>query len=558
MGARSSVQKSLESPRAESELAEALVGVPDCDEKTWITGLLDDAIPTNFNYEDICRRVDHLTSDTFIVLPIWTLGINKIDSAAMCILNYWPRWTSEQRGDVSFLQNVRVICPIFEPGKPIGHARFMFLDNWDPVSVETFNDELDEWSAVVVEYIPVPGIVSTILVDYGGLCGSIHQRPLPLSNIKVLDSLLGKSTRCFEAESLAFQKVLQRIHDPSWIPPEKKYQGSELADRLASVRAYLTAIDVDRLMDTILLPSTLQTGLECIIITLCRVMATWLTPLVIPFQDCTVLCQEKKGRRILSELLLLSHSCRVSPEAATVIYPVPIPDSCPTVLDIDIDSGDDSPPSGWYTVYEKPTFRIMTRDPEFQQRPIEFKGQLAYEIYTGCRYVHTQRSQDFLPEESLLSMNGKLGSMYICPVKNVIERSWHFILLGQPGYQMFAAGGRTIGTRRFHFQNVDKAELASSDSKNYWTPPVPSDDGLQSFLTTLADPTWNLPKKPGASDHDGQKVKAGRHGVDHDTKHVSPRRSGRKRRPPKKLNIGRQTSRKKVTVPDMDVMFINQ
>ena len=386
--------------------------------------------------------------------------MKDLQTSAMTILRSWPSWSEEQRLDDDFISRVRILCPLFEPGHPIGHARFMFLDTWDPMSQDTLQDEAHQWIEEVHQYIPVAGIVQTILFEYEGLCPSRHSNIL---SMKVIDSLPG-STQSFEADADALLDILQYMHDMTWVPTERK--GYDFSHQLRCVRSFCSYHDIaDSETETILLPSTLQTGLECIIITLCRVVATLLNPVVIPMEDCLDLCRDQKGRRILSELLLLSHEERSAsdgpnspstpplgtPSTSPLCTPSTPPMGTPCTSSLDtpsmspLDTPSMSPlgtpsmsPLGtpstsnnvspgetvietpapaddldvdepvWYSIYEKPTFQILSLDPEYTPQEISFKGRVAYHVFRGCRWVHASRQQDFYAEATILTY-GEVG-----------------------------------------------------------------------------------------------------------------------------------------------------
>ena len=146
-------------------------------------------------------------------------------------------------------------------------------------------------------------------MDYDVCCRQDPSRN-PYS-LKIIDSMPG-SKRTFQADVDAFMAVTTYILQDNWSDVEHK---NDMKQRLESLRAYLRHVTAsmemgtanEYMIDSVLLPSTTQLGLECIIITLCRVIATWVTPYEIPLEDCQPLCRNKRGRRSLCELMLIAH-----------------------------------------------------------------------------------------------------------------------------------------------------------------------------------------------------------------------------------------------------------
>ena len=113
---------------------------------------------------------------------------------------------------------------------------------------------------------------------------------------------------------------------------------------------------------------------------------------------------------------------------------------------------------------------------------------------------------------------GRLGSLFICPVRNLVDQKWCFIVLGEPGYNMFDGGGqRGSGGQRKFFENADRVCVGDVD----WKAPETETDAFEDFLQTLPDPTWK-------GDSGNRKQSGGKPGL---------RRSGRKRTPLKRLNL---------------------
>ena len=117
-----------------------------------------------------------------------------------------------------------------------------------------------------------------------------------------------------------------------------------------------------------------------------------------------------------------------------------------------------------------------------------FNNCVAYEVYHGCRWVYAGRDQDFLPRETIVAFGGKLGSIYVCPVRNVLDKRWCFALLAQPGFQLFRVEGKRVNGQPVMFS--DGATLAQRDPT--WSPPQYDHAKFQTFLTSLPDPTWRM------------------------------------------------------------------
>ena len=289
-------------PASDSELDERLVHVDAKEVKHLCKVLLSGTTPTNFYFQDMGKYLHTISGGDFIVLPVWTLSLTNLDAAAMAIVNHWPHWTPEALENDEMLRNTRLMLPLFKEGNPIGHARFLFFDRWHPMPEHSLQVECRQWMDIMQEFIPVPGICNTILLEYEGLCPSRHQSEC--ASIKIIDSMPGH-VKVFEREAAGFQQLLQMLADPNWEPRPSEVNTL----KLKCIRKYLSlvtgseqetsGVSTDNI-ETILLPSTTQIGLECIIITVCRVLATWVNPCQVPIEDCTDLCINKKGRRILS------------------------------------------------------------------------------------------------------------------------------------------------------------------------------------------------------------------------------------------------------------------
>ena len=142
----------------------------------------------------------------------------------------------------------------------------------------------------------------------------------------------------------------------------------------------------------------------------------------------------------------------------------------------------------WCITYERPTFRILTKDPKFVPREVFLSKHKCYLVYENCKYLHTVRRQSFLPGETLLAIGAMTGGLYMCPIYNVVDKLWFFVLLGKSGYDIFPAKGRT-GTgatgSQLHFKD---ARLLSSRIE--WTPVVPDLGLFNKFLDNLPNPIW--------------------------------------------------------------------
>ena len=166
----------------------------------------------------------------------------------------------------------------------------MFWNAWEPVSRDTVRDEEAQWSAVLLTYINIPELVQLIVHDYEGLCPSrFHTGNF---TVKVIDSIPNPAT-AFEQDVRAFQDVLTHImHTDDYVKAEdipRTTENAHMMERLCSLRKFIEHASGHRpdgdttdgsdhhaevQLESMLLPSTIQTGLECIIITLCRVVAT--------------------------------------------------------------------------------------------------------------------------------------------------------------------------------------------------------------------------------------------------------------------------------------------
>lgn len=487
----------IKQPLPEERLRSVAADMDDSQVQHWILSLLSGTTPTNFNYDDILTNLNRFTDDTFIILPVWTLLLRNVDTSAACFVKHWPVWTEEQLASPTFLASVRVMFPLFKVGHPIGHARFMFFDNWTPMPVDSIVEEEHQWLLVVQEFLPCKDVATLIVLGYEGLCpsraqGGEHQ-------LKIIDSLPG-NTQTFEQDVGDFEKVIARVMDHTWTPPDRKEV--DMDNKLRCVRTFLSAVRPSgTMLGHMQLPSTIQTGLECIIISICRVIATWVRPEAIPLIDCTSLCQDKRGRRILSTLLLVSYGIDLA--ARTNIsqeHIAPVDDALVVVAQ---DATQDAVPAGtdagadgeslnhasatWCIVYACPTFQILARDSEYEPQRVTFNDRLAYTIYHDCKWVHLARHQDFTSGETILAMNGKLGCLFMCPVRDEMKRRWHFLVLSHKGIVMIDSAGPRKDNGRVLLED---AQLVCPDL--VWESPTRTPGDVDAFIGTLVDSTFKL------------------------------------------------------------------
>ena len=448
--------------------------------------LLSGHTPTNFNYEDILELLGQYTEDTFLILPVWTFTLSNVKASAKCLVQHWPVWHEEQRADTQFINKVRVMMPLFVPGSPIGHARFMFCDKFRPCSLDAQADELQLWMDVVRVFIPIADIASCILVDYQGLCPSL--RVADRVTVKVMDSI-PNHPQAFTQDVLTMDTVFQQVMEPDW-----EVRDDVMQQKLSSAQAFLEQVAVEgtsnthAMLEAVQLPSTVQTGLECVIITVLRVVATWLDPGTIPLLDCRPLCQDNKGRRALVQLILHAKlgmdalpSTPKSPAS-----PTPIATTSPPLSPV--------PPPQWYAVYEKPTMQVLSQSATFKPRTLIFGETTGYVVYRHCRWRRNAGNQDFLPQKTQLSLNGTGRTLFVCPVRNMFESRWYFVLLNSCNkFALFSSAGRTSrlgGT--VHVEAVDEK------LEREWSAPTVNEDDFEAFLSSLPDPhlKWSPQTSP--------------------------------------------------------------
>jgi hypothetical protein len=509
-------RKSLNEPMTEACIRSAMYEKDLGHANDIIDALLKGSIPTNFSYQDILELLLPFTEATFVVLPVWTLNLTDVETSAKCMVRHWPALTDEQLQDTSFLSSIRVMVPLFKSGIPIGHARFMFYDNWEPMPHDTLRDEHAQWKEVIMKFLPVPG-VTDLIFDYDVLERSEPSCKTPYS-CKIIDSLPG-TRRGFQRDVEAFTRVIDCIKDPEWCPESWKHE-ADLKQKLVCVRSFLDHVagsstaptestSPNTHMEAVVLPSTIQVGLECIIITLCRLISTWVTPYETPLEECQPLCRDKKGRRVISELLLRAKLSALYSEVP-VVKQSPMAelsenmetaglddertDSDDASIGHQVTTTDHSPqprmqaPTTWYSVYSKPTFCVHSSDAKYKPQELRFGGALGYTVYHGCKWMHTSRNQNFLPNQTILSISGVAGCLYICPVYAHVSSQWHFLVLGTPGYSLFRAAGKTVTdaktgrSRNTHFE--------AAPPNHGWTPPTTSQEQLYAFIASWSDPTF--------------------------------------------------------------------
>ena len=138
---QSRAKKALMEPLEEKVIRTAVRNMDEGAVQRILNVLLDGTMPTNFSFQDIVQDLDRHTDREFIMLPIWTLMLSNVDASAKCMVKHWPIFTQEEMDSPAFLSSCRVMLPLFKPGTPIGHARFMFLDQWRPLPASTLQDE---------------------------------------------------------------------------------------------------------------------------------------------------------------------------------------------------------------------------------------------------------------------------------------------------------------------------------------------------------------------------------------------------------------------------------
>ena len=77
-------------------LRAACVHCEDATAVNIINVLLKGALPTNFNYSDICDILQTYAGDRFIVIPWWTVSMKSVDSCCISMVNAWPAWTENE------------------------------------------------------------------------------------------------------------------------------------------------------------------------------------------------------------------------------------------------------------------------------------------------------------------------------------------------------------------------------------------------------------------------------------------------------------------------------
>lgn len=508
-------QSCLNEPMTEADICNAVCSWNVPRVQAIIDNLLKGSMPTNFGYQDILSLLLPFTDDHFICLPIWTLQLKDVRSSAKCMVAHWPMLTDDQLQDPSFLSSIRVMLPLFKNGSPIGHARFMFFDNWEPLPASTVRDEEAQWMTAITEFIPVQGIPE-IIMEYQVL---ERYNPSTPHSCKVIDSIPAPDC-VFQADVDAFSRVIELImgEDEEWCASfEHK---SDMKERLCGLRTFLTHVTAaacgkatgttEWSIEGVLLPSTTQIGVECIIITLCRVISTWIKPYEIPLEECRPLCVDKKGRRVIAELLLRAkgwlrddghvpdgghvHSV-VSEDGSAMVgktetgLPSEAKESDEVTRRLAVEPEQEPDTSTkWYNVYDRPTMSIYAPTSEYKPRGLKFSGVLGYTVYLGCKWVNRPRQQEFLPNESVLCIGGQTGCLYICPVYAHVSSLWYFLVLGHPGYSLFRANGRKGKVR--DGMKASQQHFQVAPHNHGWTPPPTSEQELEAFISGWSDPTF--------------------------------------------------------------------
>ena len=480
-------KKVLLEPATEEELTCSRAVNLDPNVRHWMDTLLKGNIPTNFSYQDMCEYLSRACSASFVMIPIWTFQLKTVSVSAKSLINAWPSWTDEQVSDPIFLRGIRLMFPLFKVGLPIGHARFMFYDDWSPQPMESINKETEQWMQVVLEFLPIPEVARMVVQGYEGLCPSRARGEW--HHLKIIDSIPA-SARALQADVQAFHDVVAQVMDDTW---EHKCRQDGFDRKLRHARAFFSAVlppgrTCDGSIETTLLPSTQQKGLECIIISLCRVISTFCNPILVPCLDCQPLCVEKRGRRIVAQVLSLIHEHYGRPLED---QPPAVPESAPMEVSGNDGEGNLELPNherevNWFVVYEQPQLKILAPNPEYVPHEVKFNGQVGYTVYRDCKWIHVNRNQDFTPSTPLM-LDGKVGCSYICPVRHVVDRRWLFAVLGRGGYTLLPAKGRMINGSIISYRDGSAMEPAVAS-----TSPDPQTHGtFDEFLARLIDPTWS-------------------------------------------------------------------
>lgn len=446
-------------------------------------------------------RLRLLSGPQCLIIPSWAFNLSDHTASAISLVNNFVSWDDAKCKDVEFLKKCRLILPLFQRGHPIGHARVMFYDCYNPMPVSSITDEQQQWKNTVSESTGLPDALSAIIIsDYGGLCDSRFLQDT--ASLKIIDSLPENSNQ-FSSTVDDFNAVTAIIMDPDWSPREKP----EFKDKLASARAFFNVVhglDTSGINATVL-PSTVQIGLECVIITLIRVIGYWLTPLEIPFQDCRPLCKDQIGRRILAELILLSEGISLTPSCdddTLDLAKANLSPDAPVTLDLtkpelpssltiggsgttplvspDAKRTSNTPPSH-YVIESTPAISILAPTSDYVPRE-DIKG---YRVFESCTYTNKGKGQVFPARQVLLCMKGHVISLFVCVVLQLVERRFFFVQLTQEGFSLVSATGWSgkRGTFNYVGMSLDKKPVE-------WELPIYNQESFNAFLNALPDPSW--------------------------------------------------------------------
>jgi len=136
---QSTVTTVQEQPETKEKLQTRLGQMREHAYKPIIEELLSGATPSNFTLDDMCETLKRFSDTDTIFVPSWTLNLAKTKTAAITLVNNFPALTKAQREDADYLASLRLVCPLFKPGEPIGHARVMFVDNYNPMALESWD-----------------------------------------------------------------------------------------------------------------------------------------------------------------------------------------------------------------------------------------------------------------------------------------------------------------------------------------------------------------------------------------------------------------------------------
>ena len=443
--------------------------------------LLSGKTPSNFSYGDLCERIGTLADSNFVIIPWWTFNLSRgIQHCATSFVNAFPVWSDTEMDDPQFFRNVTIMMPLFLPGASIGHARISFFDCWDQVSSSSLLDEQKQWIHKLKESTPLPTALITIILEFG-LCNSRflgdHGR------LKILDSIPELPSGFHESANM-FDAITSFIVDESWCP-----RRSNIVQKLRCCRMYFTSVQPVGIkkQPPLILPSTTQLGLECIIVSMVRIVARWINPHIYPIEDCVPLCENKKGRRILVQLLLLAEGVDVDfvEEGKDLEFNASLTGSSVTGVACDDTSGVDVQ---YFVVVRRPNFCVLATNKDFVLKTNLDYGSSAveagYEIFESCRWQYPKRQQDF-SKGTILVMNDKVVAIFVCPVRKILENRWYFIVLGSRGYGITPARGYTGRGGIFHYQALD------SDAEVSFTPlKVNEKKDFPNYIASLPDPNW--------------------------------------------------------------------